>query len=355
MKMKKTTYLLLLFSVLFISCERDINVNPNLDYSYSIADNALRAYLVEEEYIEVDELNKTINLTEKGENLRRLKLERLDIYSIEGLSIFENLSTLIIISSEIKEVKISEEFKKIDSVVLELVMNLDCLEVASESNISYLNIGGSNLSLLDLSGLTNLAKLGIASSPLTSLNLPEKSKITELTLINTYLKTLDLSKQYDLEELIAGGSFVELDLSKNTKMKNVYVPSNRLTSLNLPKTGLLIRIDCFDNQLSELDLSGNPSLFQLRCHDNQLNELDLSKNEDLEYLSCYNNHLSELDLKDKFLDESSYYDLYCGNQTDRETNASKKLELSLDQSCVPYWTEHLSKSTSNTNVILIKN
>lgn len=87
-----------------------------------------------------------------------------------------------------------------------------------------------------------------------------------------------------------------LDVSNNTKLRELCCGSNRLTRLDVSKNIALERLRCFGNQLTSLDVSKNTALRDLDCWDNQLTNLDVSKNTALTKLDCGNNHLTNLDI-----------------------------------------------------------
>ncbi len=105
----------------------------------------------------------------------------------------------------------------------------------------------------------------------------------------------------NLEILYCGSGLKTLDLSQNTKLKEVYLNNNDaggdLTSLNLKGCTQLETLSLFDNQVTYLDLTTNTKLKELDVDGNKLTSLDLSKNTLLESLYIGGNaELISLDL-----------------------------------------------------------
>ncbi len=76
-----------------------------------------------------------------------------------------------------------------------------------------------------------------------------------------------------------GGNITGLDVTQNTKLKD---------------------LTCYGNHLGNLDVSKNTELTTLFCYRNQLSTLDVSKNTELTTLLCSENQLSTLRCKQKY-------------------------------------------------------
>lgn len=94
----------------------------------------------------------------------------------------------------------------------------------------------------------------------------------------------------------------DLDLSKNTKLQEVYAYDNDLRSIDVSgcKDLILLHVGydgvCNKNKLTELDVSNNRKLKTLDCSYNLLTEIDVSNNQELESLRCQVNQIGKLDL-----------------------------------------------------------
>ena len=100
----------------------------------------------------------------------------------------------------------------------------------------------------------------------------------------------------DTGEYVPDGILKYIDISKNTKLYNVNVRYNLLTSLDVSNNIELLYLDCSCNQLSSLDVSNNTGLLTLECGDNQISSLDVNHSPKLQHLSCFSNQLTSLDV-----------------------------------------------------------
>ena len=87
---------------------------------------------------------------------------------------------------------------------------------------------------------------------------------------------------------------IDLDVSKNTRLRELRCDINQLTNLDVSRNIALETLTCHNNQLTSLDVSKNTALKRLDCPRNQLTDLDMSKNVSLTDLSCWNNQLTSL-------------------------------------------------------------
>lgn len=72
---------------------------------------------------------------------------------------------------------------------------------------------------------------------------------------------------------------------------------NLLTSLNVSKNSKLIELYTHGNELTTLDVSANTALTTLQANKNKITALDLSKNSKLVYVNVMENALKTLNLK----------------------------------------------------------
>ncbi len=93
----------------------------------------------------------------------------------------------------------------------------------------------------------------------------------------------------------------EVNLSLNTKLKNLYLDNNLFTSLSLPENVNLEVLSCSFNNLQNIDVSENINLVELNCFNNNLNLIDVSNNLNLTSLNCAMNNLTELDVSNNSL------------------------------------------------------
>jgi len=111
------------------------------------------------------------------------------------------------------------------------------------------------------------------------------------------VKSLDVSKKTKLVELYCHDNILSnLDVSKNKKLTLLSCCKNNLSYLNVSKNIKLTDLYCWGNNLKKLNVSKNTELIFLSCAENQLTNLDVSKNSQLVSLLCFENNLSAASL-----------------------------------------------------------
>lgn len=89
----------------------------------------------------------------------------------------------------------------------------------------------------------------------------------------------------------------ELDLTKNTKLREAIVYKSGLESIDLTGCPELEIFKCYHTDISELDFSGNPKLRVIEAGEIDLSSIDVSGCPELEVLRCGGNRITELDLE----------------------------------------------------------
>jgi len=100
------------------------------------------------------------------------------------------------------------------------------------------------------------------------------------------LKFLDLTRN----------ELTKIDLSKNSKLEDLFLGSNELNSINLSGCNELTYMEIFINELEELDVSSNPLLETICANKNDLESIDLSNNKELLDLRLSSNELTDIDI-----------------------------------------------------------
>ena len=288
-----------------------------------------------------------------------------EITSLQGISYFQNLETLMLTSNEIKLTDLSylSQNGKLKQLAIdnsELLTQLDLSVVptlerfiytgtklkslildnpelkeaylynddwkgeghsgltqldfsARTTNLETLDISDNFITKIDLSHLVNLKKVSISCKNLSSLNLPASPKLTELAYWGKTKFPGNLADFPNLTRLSIRGVETPLDLSKNSKLKDLDCSYNGLTrldvsvlpdleklvcdgSLDLSRNPRLKELECSNNKLPELDVSALPDLEKLKCKWNAITSLDLSQTTKLVELDCSNNKLTSLDI-----------------------------------------------------------
>nr|WP_315252374.1 LamG-like jellyroll fold domain-containing protein [uncultured Flavobacterium sp.] len=168
--------------------------------------------------------------------------------------------------------------------------------IALETN---LDVSNSNIAdLTGIQGFLSITNLFCGSNQLTNLDVSKNTNLKQLSCGSNQLTNLDISKNIELTYLSCSiNKLTNLDISKNTALTNLFCHTNLLTQLDVSNNPSLLDLYCDNNQLKSLDVSMNTSLMVLNCPENQLTNLDVSKNTALDTLSCYTNRLTALDVK----------------------------------------------------------
>ena len=142
-----------------------------------------------------------------------------------------------------------------------------------------LNGAGSDavLTAEELEGITAIQRRGTA-----------ESMIADLSGIEYFTALRDLNVPYN--------ALTSLDLRSNTELQYVNCSYNRLTDLKVSGLSEIRALYCEFNYLPSLDLSGLGSLETIYCRHNVLTAIDFSQNTDLIFIETFDNRLTEIDV-----------------------------------------------------------
>ena len=152
--------------------------------------------------------------------------------------------------------------------------------------VKFLNLSNYfDPDITDLTGIEafkNLEILVCRCNKIANLDLSSNTKLREVYAYDNDLQNIDVSGCKDLVLLHVGYDGV--------------CNKNRLTKLDISNNHKLKTLDCSYNLLTEIDVSNNPQLESLRCQVNQILALNLSNSTDLSQLEVWTNQLVSLDL-----------------------------------------------------------
>ena len=121
------------------------------------------------------------------------------------------------------------------------------------------------------------------------------------------------------------GSEEPLDGLENfPNLEILYVPSGKFTRLDVSKNTKLRQLHCSHNELSSIDLSNNPELEVLVCDNGKLTSLYLNHLK-LFHLSCKHNNLRTIDLKNV----PNIVNLYCTSNSLRSIIFGNNSQLTI--------------------------
>lgn len=182
---------------------------------------------------------------------------------------------------------------------------------ANISGITNLDVASKNIS--DLTGIeafTNLITLNCAVNFLTNLDLSKNTKLEELFMYNNQITSIDVTLLTKLKIFWChSNQLSNLDVTKNTGLISLVCWDNNLTSLNTLNNPNLNVLVCEQNQITSLNVTNNKTLNRFQCGNNQLTSLNINNNTNLTYLSCEQNFLTTLNVNNN----KSLQTIYCNN------------------------------------------
>lgn len=213
-------------------------------------------------------------------NTTSLDLSNRNLNNLEGLEVFENVTTLNCSNNPLTSLDVS---------AFSELRELNCDNCFNQSaSRSYSN------GVLDLSENTKLQTLSCANNGLTSLILPDTQTLYWINCSSNRLTTLDVSKNPVLDYLSCmNNQLTMIDVSKNTALTFLELDDNQLTTLDITQNVLLETLWVPRNKLTALDVSSNEALNRLFCNENQLVQLDISNNVLLQGLGCGNQRTAD--------------------------------------------------------------
>lgn len=192
--------------------------------------------------------------------------------------------------------------------------SLPTLDVSQNTKLTSLYFGGNKITELNISNNTLLNRLstslGKTTNPLTSINVSNNKELEYLHLDEcSLLQSLDITNNTKLKELRCNNTNISsFDLSNNTELTyfECYNVSN-LTALDVSHNGKLEILRCYGTGIQELDVSKNTALTELVCSNEKLTSIDLSNNPELVRFECTSSPITSLNLSK----QTKLKELYC--------------------------------------------
>lgn len=208
------------------------------------------------------------------------------------------------------------------------------LEVLDISNNLVNSLG--YLTIVDITGLVNLEKLDASYNTIEGIDLSSNTKLIEVNLEHNKISTTDVTKALDLETLKFGNNqLASIDITQNTKLSTVEINNNLLAgTLDLSSQPLLSKLDISFNEIDNLLL--NPSckgiLGDINIEHNKITSIDLTDYVELFYAYLGYNELTSVTLANnkslyKFTVNDNNLASFDFNISYRENGSSKHLEL----------------------------
>ncbi|MBC2846630.1 DUF7619 domain-containing protein [Winogradskyella flava] len=174
--------------------------------------------------------------------------------------------------------------------------NISNFNFSSLVDLEILSVGDPLIDI-DLSQNLQLKNLYLASSSINSLDISNNVSLEMLRIIAPLISTLDLASNINLISLGLSNlnSLNSIDISHNTNLQVFDSSDVIFTSVDLSQNLNLVTFRCINGQLTALDLTNNALLEHVRCDNNFLTEIDISQNPLLQLLDITNNQITSLD------------------------------------------------------------
>lgn len=174
---------------------------------------------------------------------------------------------------------------------------IDLRGIEDFAELQILSAKENQLVNVDLSNNVKLIQLFLEGNQLTDLDVTNNTVLLQFWCFNNQLTELDLSKNISLLSLRCdNNALTELDVSFNENLNDFTCSFNQISTLNTGNNENLSALLCGNNLITSLDFSLNPNLTEVQCEQNQISTLDFSQNRELRILNCFDNALTELDL-----------------------------------------------------------
>lgn len=192
------------------------------------------------------------------------------------------------------------------------------------SNLEELYAFDSGLTSIDVSKNTKLTNLNISSNEISSIDLTNNTELLSFYANNCGLKSLDLTNCTKLVDVyVMYNELTSLDVSNSKELTNFYCSNNNITAIDVTNNSKLIELDVGYNKLTILNTRYNQDLITISCSGNPIDELDLSNNSKLKYLYTSHTDITSLDVSGC----SELIELYCGSCEIKTLDVSNNSEI----------------------------
>ncbi|CAM4106834.1 Peptidase C1A papain C-terminal domain-containing protein [Listeria booriae] len=197
----------------------------------------------------------------------------------------------------------AEQFKSINLSGYNNKTVSDATGLTYLTNLTYLKFQKGNLTTIDLSKNTKLIDLYLDSNNLTTLDLRSNPALTWVDAMANKLTSIDVTNCPRLDTLqIPDNKLTTINTSNNPSLSFLSLGQNSLTSMDVSKNTALTWLQLGTNKLTSIDISKNTKLIVLNIGFNNFTKIDVSQNVALNELNVMYNQISQLDVtKNPFL------------------------------------------------------
>ena len=183
------------------------------------------------------------------------------------------------------------------------------IKVYGNNDVWYLITSGGAMPALEQEKLMNVVQMGITGADVESVTLPAYPQMTQFSFNNSPVKSLDVSKVATLTSLTVDNTTLSqfapqlesIDLSANTELNYLKIVGNatskgRLSAIDLSKNSKLANVYLQDNALKTAVMPAGAALSFLNLQNNELETIDLSVCESNKDVYLNNNRLKSATL-----------------------------------------------------------
>lgn len=229
--------------------------------------------------------------------------------------------------------------------IIGLVHTIDCSENGS---IAY---------DIDASQSPKLVKFYALHNTMTSVNVKGCADLTFINCAGSELPEIDLSDCKQLETVwLPGNKMISIDLTGLTNLQELSLERNLLTEIHgLSDCTKLTELNVAENELTTLVLTGLSSLNKLDCRENKLTALDLSSCTALTEAFCYKNAIKEPAMKQLFeslptrsaSERGELYAIDSSEQSEKNEVNDADVKIATDKSWLVYDYKNYDNSGKN--------
>ena len=236
-----------------------------------IPDNGFEQYLINNGYD--DNLDNYV-ITDKIISIKNLTINDINkyvIYSIEGVEDFVSLESILIPYNKLSNVNLSNNSKL--SLVDFRRNNIQAIDLPKTNSVTNLDLVGNKLTTIDENNLLNISRLLVGQNESLSLEINRLKDLQSLRIDNirkkdwNFSNNLKLTLLYSsfegyvnvsmlnkLENFKAYGSFSEIDLTENNKLKFLEIDAP-IKSIDLSSNTLIESLQISNSILTSVDVS----------------------------------------------------------------------------------------------------
>jgi len=227
-------------------------------------------------------------------NLRKLGSTGTSITSL-NVNALTNLTDLTVTSSQLGSLTINGLSNLVNLGCND--NKLTSINLSGLSSLVYFKCSNNLLTSLNINNITSLVNLYCYENQLTSLNLSGMSLLNEVYCYSNQMTSLNLAGCSSLEYLLAYSNLLTgLDVSGCPALFNLECYSNAISSLDLSNHQQLAWVDCNTNLLTSINVQGCINMTELKADHNLLTTLDISDTR-VGNLYVNNNQLTSLFVK----------------------------------------------------------